>query len=165
MFDQIFLSQQVKRSMIISNESGIQELPHELPNELRLMPRACSPMGGLNAHTRKKKTQDFKKLGNIRIRIKLELQPSAQSSCQNIFFFRYQQNTPEKQKLNFSRCALFHTKTGICLVVSKICSRLQRQYVYLKILLLMLVRIETNQRFAFLYKLQPCFVFAIFLFK
>ena len=37
MFYQIFLSLQVKRSAIISNEHGINELPNELPNNLRLM--------------------------------------------------------------------------------------------------------------------------------
>ena len=36
MFDQIFLLPQVKRSVIISNKHGIYELPHKLPNELRL---------------------------------------------------------------------------------------------------------------------------------
>ena len=33
---QTFFSQQVKRSMISSNKHGIYELPHELPNDLRL---------------------------------------------------------------------------------------------------------------------------------
>ena len=33
---QIFFSSQVKRSVIISNKHGIYELPHELPNKLRL---------------------------------------------------------------------------------------------------------------------------------
>ena len=36
MFYQIFLSPQVKQSVIISNKLGIYELPHELPNDLRL---------------------------------------------------------------------------------------------------------------------------------
>ena len=35
-FDKIFVSPQVKRIVIISNKHGIQELPHELPNDLRL---------------------------------------------------------------------------------------------------------------------------------
>ena len=35
-FDQIFLSPQVKRSMIIGNKHGIFELSHELLNDLRL---------------------------------------------------------------------------------------------------------------------------------
>ena len=35
-FYQIFLSLQVKQSMIISNAQNICELPHELPNDLRL---------------------------------------------------------------------------------------------------------------------------------
>ena len=36
MFYQIFLSQQVKRWAIITYKHGIYELPHELPNNLRL---------------------------------------------------------------------------------------------------------------------------------
>ena len=32
MFDQIFISKQVKRSMIISNKHGTYELLYELPN-------------------------------------------------------------------------------------------------------------------------------------
>ena len=36
MFYQIFLSPQVKRSAIISNKHGMYELPHDLPNDLRL---------------------------------------------------------------------------------------------------------------------------------
>ena len=44
MFDKIFVSQ-VKQIVIISNKHGIYELPHELPNDLRL--------------------KDLRKLGNI----------------------------------------------------------------------------------------------------
>ena len=36
MFYQIFLSPQVKRCAIITYKNCIYELPHELPNELRL---------------------------------------------------------------------------------------------------------------------------------
>ena len=36
MFYQIFISPQVKRCAIITYEHGIYELPHELPNNLRL---------------------------------------------------------------------------------------------------------------------------------
>ena len=36
MFYQIFLSQQVKRRAIITYKLGDYELPHELPNDLRL---------------------------------------------------------------------------------------------------------------------------------
>ena len=36
MFDQIFFSSQVKRSMVISNKYGIYKLPHELPKDLTL---------------------------------------------------------------------------------------------------------------------------------
>ena len=36
MFYQIFLSSQAKRSAIISNKQDVNELSHELPNDLRL---------------------------------------------------------------------------------------------------------------------------------
>ena len=36
MFDQIFFSPQVKRNVIIGNNYGIFELPHQLLNNLRL---------------------------------------------------------------------------------------------------------------------------------
>ena len=36
MFYQIFISPQVKRCAIITYKHGIYELPHELPNDLRL---------------------------------------------------------------------------------------------------------------------------------
>ena len=36
MFQKIFLSPQVKQRAIITFKNGIYELPHELPNELRL---------------------------------------------------------------------------------------------------------------------------------
>ena len=47
MFYQIFLSPQVKRWTIITCKYGTYELPHELPNDLRLR-------------------KDLKKLGNIK---------------------------------------------------------------------------------------------------
>ena len=37
MFDQIFLSSQVKRNVTVSAKHNIWELPHELPSELRLI--------------------------------------------------------------------------------------------------------------------------------
>ena len=37
MFDQIFLSPQVKRSVTITNKHGISELSHELANDLKLI--------------------------------------------------------------------------------------------------------------------------------
>ena len=71
MFYQIFLSPQVKRRAIITYKHGIYELPHELPNDLRLKngtprhyPTAFSPLGGpLCPHKKKKR---LKKIGNIR---------------------------------------------------------------------------------------------------
>ena len=47
MFYQVFLSPQVKRWIIITYKYGIYELPHKLPNDLRLR-------------------KDLKKLGSIR---------------------------------------------------------------------------------------------------
>ena len=47
----------------------MHELPCNLPNDLRLkifIPTAFSPLGGLGAHTRKKKTQNLRILRNIR---------------------------------------------------------------------------------------------------
>ena len=45
MFDQISLSPQVKRIVIIRNEHGIYELSRKLPNDF-LIPTAFSPLGG-----------------------------------------------------------------------------------------------------------------------
>ena len=39
MFSQILISVQVKGCEIIFYEHGIYELPHELPNDLRLFPK------------------------------------------------------------------------------------------------------------------------------
>ena len=36
MFDQMFFSPQAKKSMIISNKHGINEMHHQLPKNLRL---------------------------------------------------------------------------------------------------------------------------------
>ena len=36
MIDQIFLSPEKKRGVVISKKHGIYNLPHELPNDLRL---------------------------------------------------------------------------------------------------------------------------------
>ena len=64
MFYQIFLSQQVKRIVIISNKHGIHELPHELSNNLRL--------SILQNQEILRRSQIF-----------IELEPSAQPSSQN----------------------------------------------------------------------------------
>ena len=37
MFYQIFISPQVKQCVIITYKHGIQKLPHELPNDLRIL--------------------------------------------------------------------------------------------------------------------------------
>ena len=65
MFYQIIFSPQVKRWWIITCKHGIYELPNELPNNVRLRILAFSPLGGLSAHTRKKKKKD---LGSLEIR-------------------------------------------------------------------------------------------------
>ena len=47
MFYQIFLSPQVKRCAIITYKHGIYELPHELPNDLRLRKLDLRKLGNL----------------------------------------------------------------------------------------------------------------------
>ena len=64
MVEQFFLSPQVKRRVIISNKYGIYELPHELPNNLRLRILGNEEISG--------KSQNF-----------IELYPSVPSSSQN----------------------------------------------------------------------------------
>ena len=64
MVEQLFVSPQVKPSVIISNKYGIYELPHEFPNDVRPMIVGNYEMSG--------KSQSF-----------IELLPSAQSSSQN----------------------------------------------------------------------------------
>ena len=102
MFYQILLSPQVKRQEIVTYKHGIYELSHKLPNNF-------SPMGGLNAHTRKKKKR-LRKLGNNRKLSKLQ-----------------QQKSLEKQKLNFSRCALFLPEFAVSPKYSVSCFRRQPQ--------------------------------------
>ena len=65
MFYQIFLSPQVKRWAIITYKHGIYELPHELPDELRLrkLVKGIFAAGGpmpTHTHTHKK-TQEIRK--------------------------------------------------------------------------------------------------------
>ena len=58
MFYQIFLSPQVKRIGIIRNKHGVYELPHELPNVLRLrimaFPHGIFAAGGAYVPTQEK---------------------------------------------------------------------------------------------------------------
>ena len=65
MFDQVFLSPQVKRSSIISNKHGIFDFPHDFPYDLRLKTYDLT-------------TWNILKLGNIRkiSKLKLESLPS-----------------------------------------------------------------------------------------
>ena len=80
MFDQIFYSPQVKRSVIISNKHGMHVLPYKLPNSLRL--RILRNLGSI-----------LRNLGNI------ELQPSGQPPPTRTPR-QQRQKTPGKQKLN-----------------------------------------------------------------
>ena len=50
MFYQIFLSQQVKGCEIITYKHGIYELPHELPNDLRLRILQNEEVSGTSAN-------------------------------------------------------------------------------------------------------------------
>ena len=52
MFYQVFLLTQVKQWAIITQKHGIYELPHELPNDLRL--RIFAAGRGLCPHKKKK---------------------------------------------------------------------------------------------------------------
>ena len=69
MFYQIFLSPQVKRWAIITYKHGIYELPHELPDELRLrklVKGIFAAGGGLCPHTHTHThTKRPRKLGKI----------------------------------------------------------------------------------------------------
>ena len=61
---QIFFSPQVKRSVLISNQHGKYELPHEFPNDLNGI---FADVGALCPHKKKKKKAwDLRKLVNIR---------------------------------------------------------------------------------------------------
>ena len=87
----MFLSRQVKQSVIISHKSAIYVLPHELPNELRL-----------------------RILGNQ------EISQNCQNLCIGSLSNEVLVNTGRKQKLNFSCCALFHisyTMFHICYTI------------------------------------------------
>ena len=55
-------SSQVKRYLISSITNLVHKLPHELPNDFGIF----ADGGAQCPHKKKKKTQDLKKLGNIR---------------------------------------------------------------------------------------------------
>ena len=68
MFYQIFLSPQVKRWAIITYKHGIYELPHELPDELRLrkLVKGIFAAGGpmpTHTHTHTKRPRKLGKVG------------------------------------------------------------------------------------------------------
>ena len=82
MFYQIFLIPQVKQSAIIGNNNGIYELPHKLPNDLRLS-----------------------KLGNIR-KIFIELWHSVQPYLQNENFVNTTKQLLKNRIERFPNCAI-----------------------------------------------------------
>ena len=97
MVEQIFFSPQVKPSMINSNELGLYELPHELLNVLGLRISQNQEIS--------EKSQNF-----------IEFFSYAQSSSRNENFnSSRQKKSNEKTKLNFSRSAVVHMKTRVCL--------------------------------------------------
>ena len=84
----IFLSPQVKQSVIISNNKhGIYELPYELRNNIRLRI--------LGNYERSGKCQNIAELLSPR-RLARSPPPKKKKSC------RYQQKAAEKRKLKFS---------------------------------------------------------------
>ena len=85
MFDRIFLSPKVKRSVIISNKHGIYQLPQKLLNYLRLRI--------LEYQEIPEKSQKIIAQGSVFL-------PTSK-------FFQYSQKTHEKQKLGFSCITLF----------------------------------------------------------
>ena len=96
MVEQIFLSPQVKRSVIISNEVAYASCLKscELSNDLGLRILGNSEIS--------EKSQNL-----------IELFPSAYSSTRNKNL--HWQKSPEKQNLNVSRSAPFYMKTRVCL--------------------------------------------------
>ena len=92
---QVSFKPQEKRRVIISNKHGIYELPHEFPNNLGLS----------NLEIRKYKE-------NLKTSLNYSLVPSVNTKMK---FCQYYQKTAEKWKLNFSRSALFHKKSRVCL--------------------------------------------------
>ena len=87
-FDQIFLTPQVKGCAIITYKQGIYELPHELPNELRL-----------------------RILGNIRKLSKLHrMIAHAQSPCQNESFVNTTRTLLKNRNYTFSVVCSFTWK-------------------------------------------------------
>ena len=92
----IFTSSQATRSEIISFNNGICELPHELPQDLRLRNWGYYEIVG--------KCLNFK-----------EWLPGAQSSCQNKTFVSINKKVLKKKQLNFSRVVLFHIETKVSL--------------------------------------------------
>ena len=92
---QVSFKPQEKRSVIISNKRGIYELPHEFPNDLGLS----------NLEIRKYKE-------NLKTSLNYSLVPSVNTKMK---FCQYYQKTAEKWKLNFSRSALFHKNSRVCL--------------------------------------------------
>ena len=80
------------------------------------MPTAFSVLGGISCPHTQKKTQDPKKLGNIRKMPKLRrIIAQFPVFLPNSKFCQYQQKPSLKQISNFSLSVLFHMKTKVCL--------------------------------------------------
>ena len=95
MFDQIFLSPHVKRTWLLA---------------------ANMVYTSYLTNFRTTQAVDLRKLGNIKKILKLrKIIGYCSVILPKYIFFQYWQKTPEKQKLNFSRSALFHMKTRNCL--------------------------------------------------
>ena len=99
MFYQIFRSPQVKRCAIITYEHGMYVLPHELPNDVRLRILENCEIPG-------KYQNPIEWRPAPRPLPKTEIPPIPVKAT-------------EKQKLIFSRRALFHTKIRISLKYDK----------------------------------------------
>ena len=93
MLDEFFLSPQKKRIVIISNKHSIYNLPQELPKNLR-------------SQEIRKYQEDLKTSQNYSLMLSLSPKMKTLPTLAKII---------EKQKLNFSHRALFHTKTTVSL--------------------------------------------------
>ena len=97
--------------MIVTYKHSIQEVASQVAErlktqDLRINPTTFLPLGGQVAHTRKKKTQDLRELGNIR-KVSKPHRMIAQCPAP-------QAKSPETWRLNSPRGAPLHMKTGAC---------------------------------------------------
>ena len=107
MFSQIFLSAKAKPWAIITYKHGIQELPHNLPNDLRLRILGNQEISG----------KCLNLIDNSlvpRLPAKMKVLLKIAKKC-------------KKKKLNFSCCVLFHMKTRVTLKYFVSYRRLSRE--------------------------------------